>query len=89
MRGTGTTTNQMLGAPAGSVYVWCNDHLDYPKRLAKKNNRTDLRIVPVSWLDRDHNWRGLDLEGVIVDHAVLVNGKREQNLYNLMTRVKR
>lgn len=31
-RGTGRTTAQMKSAPRNSVFIWCNQHIDYPKK---------------------------------------------------------
>ncbi len=29
-RGTGRTTRQMEEASIGAVFIWCNEHLNYP-----------------------------------------------------------
>lgn len=68
-RGSGRTTRAMLGAPIGSVFIWCNHHLDYPKELARKLCREDLIIVGPDWL-RDMRGRGANFPGVVQDHAV-------------------
>ena len=47
LRGTGFTSRQMENAPDGAVFVWCNGHLDYPKRLAEHLGRKDLRIESI------------------------------------------
>lgn len=66
-RQTGTTTRQMLQAPVGAIYVWCNGGLGYPKSLARHLERQDLRIVPSSWLMPSClATRGV----VVVDHAM-------------------
>jgi hypothetical protein len=52
-RGTGRTTKQMQDAPQGAIFVWCNEHTDYPRRLAKHLGRADLRIAPKSSMERD------------------------------------
>ena len=41
-RQTGRTTQQMLDAPVGAVFVWCNSALTYPKILAHGLQRDDL-----------------------------------------------
>jgi len=66
----GETSRQMAAAPRGAVYVWCNHHLDYPVDLAMQLGRGDLRVVPPSWLE-EGRWRGLELTGLVVDHAVV------------------
>lgn len=64
------TTDAIRSAPHGAVYVWCNDCLDYPKSVAARLGRADLRILPVSVLGEG----GIRLSGlarpVVVDHAV-------------------
>jgi hypothetical protein len=74
-RGDGQTTRQMQASPQDAVFVWCNDILDYPRRLARKVGRTDLQIVGPNWLD-DEKWRGLELTGLIIDHATIMGEKR-------------
>ncbi len=66
-RGTGATTKQLQGAGRGAVFVWCNDHLWYPKELAAHLGRSDVRIVGPGWVVRE-GWRGLSCD-VVVDHA--------------------
>ena len=44
-RQEGRTTLQLLNAPWGAVFVWCNDHLHYPGDLARFLGRRDLKII--------------------------------------------
>lgn len=67
-RQEGRTTNQMLKAPIGAVYVWCNGDLYYPKQLARRLGREDLKVVPPSWFD-PINVLKQRLTGLVVDHA--------------------
>jgi hypothetical protein len=67
-RQIGTTTKQILEAPRDAVYVWVNDVTGYPKYLAQKLGRTDLKVVPLSWLT-GRSWQGFQ-KSVVVDHAV-------------------
>jgi len=69
-RGTGRTTEQMKNAATGAFYVWCNRDLNYPKRLAQRLGRSDLRVVFPGWLRV--GWRGLALYpgDVVLDHAI-------------------
>lgn len=65
VRGTGRTSKQMLEAPIGATFVWCNHHLEYPRLLATSLGRNDLRIIPPP---RDDNQlRGV--ASVVYDHA--------------------
>jgi hypothetical protein len=64
LRGTGRTTRQMLDAPKGALYVWCNKHLDYPRALARHLGRADLVVVSPSY-----ERRGYSSALVILDHA--------------------
>lgn len=61
-RRAGRTTRQMEAAPEGAVYVWCEDALTYPRRLAEHLGRTDLVIVSPS----DRRIRGAN--HVVFDH---------------------
>lgn len=67
LRGTGRTTNQMLEAPQGSLFVWCNSQLWYPQKLAQVLRRTDLIIVAPHTLCE--NMMGRIYSAVILDHA--------------------
>lgn len=75
-RGTGRTTNQILYAPLNSVFVWCNERIDYPKDLARKLGRNDLKIVGTSILDHEgQRLRGITND-VILDHATELNDEQ-------------
>ena len=52
-RGTGRTTQQMIAAPHGAVFVWCNSNITYPKMLAQDLRRDDIVVRPLSWLKRE------------------------------------
>lgn len=67
-RQSGMTTLQMREAPQGAVYVWPNEVLGYPKRLARDIGRDDLQIVSPWWL-RAAMWQGMRLSGIVLDHA--------------------
>ena len=64
-RQTGATTKQMQSSPKGAIYLWCNDSIQYPKELAARLDRSDLRIVKRSWLETSHGIHG----DLVVDHA--------------------
>lgn len=72
-RGTGRTTAQMRAAPQGALFIWCNEHTDYPKRLARQLGRTDLVIEPASVLDSGNYRRllGRKFSDIVLDHAAL------------------
>lgn len=63
----GHTSEAMLGAPEGAIYVWCNNKTDYPTALAKHLGCEELIIKPASWVrpgmhvPRHHR--------VVLDHA--------------------
>lgn len=64
-RGTSATTRAMQGAPHRAIYIWCNEVLDYPARLAKELGRSDLRIMRRSQL---RTLQGVHAH-VVIDHA--------------------
>lgn len=67
-RGAGRTTQAMLAAPKDAYYVWCNERLDYPRRLAQHLGRNDLKIIAPA----DLRYLRMPLSGgrpaVAVDH---------------------
>lgn len=68
-RQTGRTTRQMQALPQGAVFVWVNGQLSYPKALARRIGREDLRIVGPSWVEQGQ-YRGMDLPEIEIDHAI-------------------
>lgn len=68
-RGSGRTTEQMLAAPNGSWYVWCNNRLDYPRLLAANLRRNDLHIVSPGYFHDESCLQGSS-RYIVVDHAV-------------------
>lgn len=79
-RHTGKTAEQMVQAPAGSVFVWCNARTGYPKHLAAHLGRPDLDIRPLSWL-RSENVRGPKLSGLVIDHAAKLDNEGYEALH--------
>lgn len=67
-RQIGTTSRQMRAAQHGATYLWGENHLSYPRDLARHLGRTDLRIVGPEWL-RGGNYLGLRSGELVVDHA--------------------
>lgn len=85
-RGTGATTKLMEAAPKNAIFVWCNGHTDYAVRLARKIGREDLRIESPTWLEE--RWRGLELAGVVVDHAARLTDEQWNGYLGALTRVR-
>ena len=81
-RQSGRTTQQMLAAPEGAIYVWTNSRVTYPTDLSHHLKRSDLRIVPASWLAFTGNVEG-GTEKVVLDHAMHTSKLREPQLYVL------
>jgi hypothetical protein len=85
-RGEGTTTQQMEEAPKCAVFVWCNGNTDYAVRLARKIGREDLQIKSPTWLEG--RWCGLELTGVVVDHAAQLSDRQWDGFQGALTRVR-
>lgn len=62
------SSRQMRAAPANSTYVWPLCYLHYPKELASKLDREDLKIVPLRWL-HSKKWTKAKSLNVVIDHA--------------------
>lgn len=73
-RQTGLTSRQMLDAPAGAVFVWCNSNLGYPKALAVAVGREDLDVRPLTWMEM-RNVAARKVTGLVIDHAAALSGK--------------
>lgn len=74
-RGTGRTTNQMKLTIDKSIFVWCNENLNYPKQLARELNK-DLEIVGPRWFEDNYKWAGRKLIGITIDHAANLNDRQ-------------
>jgi len=90
-RDTGRTAKQMLGAPKGAVFIWCNQVLHYPRMLARKHGRSDLLIVAPSWL-MDARYCGKEFKAIIPDHALILTGDEgdllQRHLWSALARVR-
>ena len=64
---TGRTTDQMINAPMGAIYVWHLADIRYPKQLARRLGRTDLRFMSVDDLEAG-KLLGLQYATVMLDH---------------------
>ncbi len=87
-RGDGTSTKQMKAAVENAVYVWLNADLDYPRHLAKKLNRDDLKIVAPSWLEQ-RRFVGLELTDVILDHAYVPDIRTYKCFKEALARIRK
>lgn len=68
-RRTGRTHIQIEHLPKDGIFIWCNDHLAYPRDLARKIGRADVKIYGRSILLEPWRLYGLHLSGASADHA--------------------
>lgn len=70
MRGTGKTTNAILQAPEGCIYI-CMNYLQvkYCKGIAERLDRKDIKFISVLELNKD-NLKGQYKAEILIDHAV-------------------
>ena len=78
----------MVNAPKHAVYIWVNNQTAYPRRLASMLDRKDLKIVGPDWLTLGV-WRGMELTGVVLDHATELNTDGRDAYSEVRTRVRR
>lgn len=74
-------------AKKGSMFIWCNSHIEYPKVLAGEIGRLDLLIHRLSVLDNPYRLRGLKTVGVVLDHAAELTMKQRENLSTLKAHI--
>jgi len=86
-RGSGKTTNQMINAPVGSAFVWCNADTIYPKRLADQLGRNDLFIFG-NYVLSNESLRGRRFPALIIDHALGLSSKQYEDLVERLLCVK-
>lgn len=83
-RGTGQTTKQIKEAPLQALYIWpVTNSLSYVKRLAESLNRKDLQIISLDRLTP--NLRGINITGIIIDHACILNKNHDYVIEMLKT----
>ena len=66
-RGCGRTTDQLLRAPEGAVFVAVGP-LGYTERLAKSLGRADIKVASLSWVASER-YRGMRT-ALLVDHFI-------------------
>ena len=86
-RGTGRTSNQIRCAPHGAVFICMPSMVPYVHRLAELLKRRDLVIHTPEWLTMER-WLGLELTGLVVDHAVTMTADGWESYQNAKTRVR-
>lgn len=82
-RGSGRTTQQMLSSPHGAYFIWVNDIIDYPEKLAKHLKREDLKIFGRSTLSVRPLY-ARDIPALVLDHAFENITSAEIDAYNLI-----
>lgn len=85
-RGTGRTTRQIKNAPNGAIFVWCNNRIDYPERLASELGRDDIEVVSPAWLVQ--GWIGRTLTVIVIDHAARLSDCEVHGLAYAEARVR-
>ena len=60
-RGTGRTTKQLVDAKLFAIFVWCNNHLEYPKELLRKLSRIDVLVIGPNFLEQSEQFRGKEM----------------------------
>lgn len=75
-RQTGKTTAMMLQAPVGALFIWCNEKLDYPCRLAQHLGRVDLKIAGPSYLEHPP----YASRQIVIDHAAALTERQHAAL---------
>lgn len=79
-RRTGRTTGQMKASELCAIFVWCNDHLHYARRLAHDLGRDDITIKSWHWLSSDPDMiRGIGHQ-IVIDHAAIEVNSDDPNL---------
>jgi hypothetical protein len=81
--GIGKTTQQMAKLKHCGIFVWCNRFTYYPEQLAKKLQREDIQIKPLSWL-RCENVYGRRFTDIDVDHAVWAGPTLSEDAMNAL-----
>lgn len=80
-RGDGTTTKQIQFAPLDAIFIWCDERIEYPTRIAIALGRRDLKIMPRSVLQQDClRLRGIYGRRIVVDHATRLTEREHQGL---------
>ncbi len=86
-RGSGKTTRAMLAAPKDAVFVWVDHHFEYPRALAIRLGREDLKIVSPGWLE-DMRWVGTTLTGLRLDPDARLTDRQWECWRGARTRVR-
>lgn len=74
----------MQRAERGAHFVWVNDQLHYPRELAEKIGRDDLKIVSPDFFSKDR-WRGIQFTEIVIDHAAYLNDEQHRNYHYAVT----
>jgi len=90
IRQTGRTTRQLQEAPKGSIFIWINWSIWYPRAIARELGREDIEMVGREWIKSDR-WRGRTFSGVIVDHylAEQLTIEERKKLLEIQTRIRK
>lgn len=74
------TQEQMLAAPRGALFIWWEDNLWEPRKLAERIKRSDLVIVgPAVFNNKGYRLRG-NYVPVILDHSTVLSAEHQDVL---------
>ena len=72
------TTDALRDAPPNAIYVWCNGMPAYPRDVCQRLKRDDIKVVTPQWLISG-DWRGVNPDRVVLDHALFYSEERTLN----------
>jgi hypothetical protein len=85
-RQAGATSRQLQAAPHGAHFVWVNDTVSYPTRLARHLGRPDITVHPRWVLSDPHRLRGLS--ALVLDHAVVLSDREAAQVYPILGAIR-
>ena len=87
-RSTGRTTRQMEALPIGSVFISCCEQaVYYDTQLARKLDRTDIKVVPPRWVT-GMKWQGQSYPGIALDHYYFHMNKHDALFNNYLEQAR-
>lgn len=84
-----STTQQMVDAPTHALFIWCDDGLRYPMRLAHFLRRDDLQIFPRSALSSRQLYEQ-EFTALVLDHSITdLTGSERETIQHIEERMIR
>lgn len=78
LRKTGRTTAQIQNCPFNTLYIWHDNKLSYPTKVAITEAREDVKIMSLEYFFKNECYKKVENVRVVFDHFCKLTPKQQE-----------